>query len=143
MEEINNKKLVSTEIFLTYPAQLILAQILYKRRDVKTLYNLVSLNHEFHENLQVVLEQSYCSKLIDKKDIPPTIYDAWYDINGKLHSSGDKPSLVNIKDKSESWWKHGLRHRDGNKPALITSDGSKVWYINNLFVSEDYKGIFI
>ncbi len=74
-----------------------------------------------------------------------------YDAEGELHSIMDYPSFINEKGH-KFWHKHGERHREGDKPAVITdvfeayyidgllhrdngpaevySDGTKTWYTN-------------
>jgi hypothetical protein len=47
--------------------------------------------------------------------------------NRVCHRDGDKPAVI-WSDGSKSWWKEGKRHRDGDEPAVISSSGSKQWY---------------
>jgi hypothetical protein len=42
----------------------------------------------------------------------------------KLHSENDEPAIYNPKTQSKQWFYHGMRHRDGDKPCLISQDGS-------------------
>lgn len=51
-----------------------------------------------------------------------------YNLFNELHSFGDLPAVV-YNDGSKEWYKNGILHRDGDKPAVI-SNGMKVWYKN-------------
>lgn len=45
-----------------------------------------------------------------------------YDKYGKLHSFDDEPAVIYIsgdKKGTEKWYKHGQKHRDGDRPAQI------------------------
>jgi len=55
----------------------------------------------------------------------------FYDDNGYKHRDGDSPAVIK-PDGSRLWFRHGRMHRDDNKPAVINADGSKYWYLNNL-----------
>ena len=57
--------------------------------------------------------------------------------NGKLHSYNDAPSSIYIDIWSEIgkvtdkyWHKEGKIHRGNGKPAIISKDGTKYYYIN-------------
>jgi hypothetical protein len=49
--------------------------------------------------------------------------------NGVYHRDGDKPAYIG-SDGSLAWFKNGVYHRDGDKPAVIWSDGGLVWVKN-------------
>lgn len=49
---------------------------------------------------------------------------------GELHSYNDEPAL--ITEKCKIWYKNGLKHRDGDKPAMVFDDGTNVWFKNGL-----------
>ena len=73
----------------------------------------------------------------------------WYQ-NGNLHRDGDKPAIIESKNKwwyqngkrhrdngkpavmlvngDREWWENGLRHRDGDKPAILYKDGTEKYY---------------
>ena len=36
----------------------------------------------------------------------------------RLHRDGDKPAMI-FTDGSKSWYKNGQRHREGDEPAVI------------------------
>lgn len=53
----------------------------------------------------------------------------YYYKNGELHRDGDKPAII-YSDGSRRWFKNGEYHREGNKPAIIYSDGSEEYWVN-------------
>ena len=50
----------------------------------------------------------------------------WYK-EGLKHRDGDLPAVVWYSGRRE-WYKNGLLHRDGDLPAIVWSDGSQQWY---------------
>jgi hypothetical protein len=58
--------------------------------------------------------------------------EEWYK-NGKRHRDGDKPALVSRK--REEWWVNGKHHREGDLPAVV-DDQSKFWYKNGILHRE-------
>lgn len=44
----------------------------------------------------------------------------------RLHRGGDLPSVISIEGKSFSWYYNGMRHRDGDQPA-VESSHTKMW----------------
>ena len=52
----------------------------------------------------------------------------WYR-NGVRHRDGDKPAIV-LNDGSLFWYRDGLVHRSGDKPAVIWYNGTLYWYRN-------------
>lgn len=52
--------------------------------------------------------------------------DCWY-YKGKLHREGDLPALI-YEDGSRMWYFHGMLHRENDLPAIEYSGGSKEWY---------------
>ena len=51
--------------------------------------------------------------------------------NGQWHRDGDKPAVI-ASNGSLYWYQNGKRHRDGDKPAWIDADGKLLWYQNGL-----------
>ena len=49
--------------------------------------------------------------------------------NGIRHREGDLPAVI-YADGSPEWYENGLTHRDGDKPAYINVDGTLIWYKN-------------
>jgi len=47
----------------------------------------------------------------------------------RLHREGDEPAII-CENGSKIWYKNGQLHRDGDLPAAIYVDGSKIWYKN-------------
>jgi hypothetical protein len=52
----------------------------------------------------------------------------WFDNDGKVHSEGDLPAVVDPRGDKQ-WFRHGVLHREGG-PSYISADGQKVWYSN-------------
>jgi len=44
-----------------------------------------------------------------------------------LHREDDKPAIES-SDGSKKWYKEGKLHREGDKPAVESSNGSNRWY---------------
>jgi hypothetical protein len=55
------------------------------------------------------------------------IYE-WYDLNKKIHRNNDKPAAI-LYNGTKFWYRHGLTHRDSDKPAVMGNDGYR-WYKN-------------
>jgi hypothetical protein len=53
---------------------------------------------------------------------------------GKLHRDGDKPAVI-FSDGSRWWYKEGKLHRD--KPACIDRNGSKYWYKDGKLIKKE------
>ena len=54
----------------------------------------------------------------------------WYK-NGRRHRNGDLPAVVRA-NQSKLWYKNGQLHRDGDLPAVINSNGTQEWYKNGI-----------
>jgi len=67
----------------------------------------------------------------------------WFDINGEYHNHDMDDNPIIDEYGTKSWYKHGLRHRDGDKPAAISSDGEYFWYQNGLLHREGDKPAII
>ena len=48
---------------------------------------------------------------------------------GQLHRDDDKPAFIG--SIGQIWFKNGVRHRDGNNPTIIYTDGSRLWVKND------------
>jgi len=92
----------------------------------------------------------------------------WHDENGELHRDDDLPAVV-FSDKgslaiccgalneyedrfvmhnskslnnAKMWYRHGKRHRDGDRPAVELSDGTKEWWKDGeLYREEDRPAV--
>jgi hypothetical protein len=54
-------------------------------------------------------------------------YNQFYlDADGCFHKD-DGPAFID-GEGNKLWFRHGLRHRDGDEPAYIAKDGDKAWY---------------
>ena len=53
----------------------------------------------------------------------------WYR-NGRIHRDGDKPAIVGSDGGYKAWYKNGLLHRDNDKPAIEYANGDRLWYQN-------------
>lgn len=73
----------------------------------------------------------YLGKLHSIDDKPawnfPNGNQYWFR-NGKMHREGDKPAV--ITSKTSMWLKDGIYHRNNDLPALVYTSGHKEWYIN-------------
>lgn len=66
----------------------------------------------------------------------------YYDENRKLHRDGDKPAIILDCDNTQVWYRHGIRHRDDGKPALISETQTK-WYVDGKLHREDGPAMII
>lgn len=60
-------------------------------------------------------------------------------VGGMLHSLQDEPSVASSTYRV--WYKYGLRHREGDKPARVYSDGSKHWFLRGKPAREGDKSM--
>jgi len=81
------------------------------------------------------IDEDLRSLLIASEDRPPgavfchvdgVIGLEYRDKDGKPHRE-DGPARFLI-DGTETWFRHGVIHRDGDEPAIIYEDGEKHWY---------------
>ena len=56
---------------------------------------------------------------------------AWYK-DGVLHRNGDRPALIR-PDGTLIWYQKGMIHRDGGLPAIVEPDGGRKWLVNDRF----------
>ena len=87
--------------------------------------------------------KKHIKKYCDKHDFP-------IDLNGFCNIFNIKnshPILSKLypqgygiiyKRYSEIWWKNGKRHRDGDEPAVIRSNGEKQWWKNGQFIKDNF-----
>jgi hypothetical protein len=61
----------------------------------------------------------------------------WYK-NGLRHRDGDKPAII-YSECSLRWYKNGKCHRDGDKPARIWENGTLKWVKNGQLHRDDDK----
>lgn len=63
----------------------------------------------------------------------PAIYDEnimiWYK-DGVKHRDGDNPALIETCDDGiiVNYYWNGMLHRDCDRPSVITSKGDQIWY---------------
>ena len=55
----------------------------------------------------------------------------WTDEYGRFHRGKDKPAIISSTG-SKRWYKNGRLHRKGGKPAIIHSDGHLEWFENGI-----------
>jgi len=54
-----------------------------------------------------------------------------YYVDGLRHRDGDAPAVINKTGACvNEWYVNGLRHRDGDKPAVIDKYGRAEWWVN-------------
>lgn len=51
--------------------------------------------------------------------------------DGKLHRDNDLPAVIS-ENGTQMWFQNGKRHRDEDKPAVIYLDGAQLWFANGL-----------
>jgi len=51
----------------------------------------------------------------------------WRNKNGQLHRDNDKPAVIS-DNGTQYWYKEGQLHRDHDKPAVIYANGTQEWY---------------
>lgn len=51
----------------------------------------------------------------------------WFTANGMFHREGDKPAIV-YKNGTRMWLARDKMHRNDDKPAIIWADGSHEWF---------------
>lgn len=62
----------------------------------------------------------------------------WYCKDGICHRGDDKPAIIETEG-AKVWVKNGKIHRDNNLPAVIYPNGTKSWYKEGRFiVKEEY-----
>jgi len=66
----------------------------------------------------------------------------WRNSDGKRHREGDKPAII-YSNGSISYYKEGKCHRDGDKPAVIHSDGTLYYYKNGKFIRKETNPFII
>ena len=47
--------------------------------------------------------------------------------NRQMHRDGDQPAII-YTNGDRVWYQHGRCHRDGDQPAFIGVDGGQLWY---------------
>ena len=52
----------------------------------------------------------------------------WY-FNGKLYREGDRPAIV-YSNGDKAWYLNDKLHRNNDKPSVIFSNGNKYWHLN-------------
>lgn len=52
-----------------------------------------------------------------------------YNENGRLHSYNDEPAVI-YTNGDKIWYKDGKQHRDNDQPAVILVDGHKEWWVD-------------
>jgi len=66
-------------------------------------------------------------KLVVEYNHKLNIKSVKYYKNGKLHSKDDRPALT-TSEKTRIWYKNGVIHRDNDKPAIIYGNNDKLWH---------------
>jgi len=93
----------------------------------------ITIKYPFYtEHKQTFRSVTRLNGLLHSKDDQPAITyfnsseKCWYKY-GLLHRNGDKPAVIS-ENQYKYWYKDGELHRDGDKPASITPNGYKRWY---------------
>lgn len=74
-----------------------------------------------------------CNTIINSCDA--TVKEVWYQ-HGKKHRDGDKPALISNFDRVEEkiWYKDDIIHRDNNQPAYYLKDES----LESSYIKEEW-----
>jgi hypothetical protein len=126
--------------------------MMFSNLDVYTLLNMVECSIIHSENNELTVKSNkeaisihrnllYLSKkyakfckgnpdyiikmLIIKSEIRGDIY---HELNGRFHNINGEPAVICAS--GTYWYKLGVRHRDNDEPAIITTDGTRYWYQN-------------
>ena len=59
-------------------------------------------------------------------------------IFGKFHSFGDKPAVI-LSDGTKIWYQNNRFHRDSDLPAVIFFSGRQEWWVNGKLHRDDNK----
>lgn len=59
----------------------------------------------------------------------------WRNKKETIHRSGDNPAII-TREGSMMWYKNGKCHRDNDKPAIIYASGEKEWHVNGKIIKE-------
>jgi len=51
----------------------------------------------------------------------------WRNKEGQIHRDNDQPAIIS-SNGTQLWYKKGKCHRDNDKPAVIYADGAKYWF---------------
>jgi hypothetical protein len=51
----------------------------------------------------------------------------WRNKHGQLHRDGDQPASI-WADGTKMWYQNGDLHHDGDQPAIIWTNGTREWY---------------
>lgn len=65
--------------------------------------------------------------MIIKLEVYFTGAKSWHK-NGLKHREFDQPAI--ISSDAKSWYKNGRCHRDNDQPSVMYSDGYNLWYEN-------------
>lgn len=87
--------------------------------------------------------QDACDFVIHDMDFRfrgPGIYgDSFYNqfyLDEECRFHHDKEAAFRSSDGDRVWFRHGLRHRDGDLPAVEAANGERAWYQNGVFHRE-------
>ena len=67
--------------------------------------------------------------------------ERWYR-NGLRHRDGDKPAAT-WSNGDQSWYRNGRHHRDGDKPAIVYADGTQEWWVDGRLHRDGGKPAYI
>jgi hypothetical protein len=62
----------------------------------------------------------------------------WWYREGLRHREGDKPAVISA-NRNRFWYWKGLRHRGGDKPAVIWINGDREYWHNGRRVDKQSK----
>lgn len=62
--------------------------------------------------------------------------------SGDIHNVNDEPAVI-YSNGTKMWCKNGELHRDNDLPAIIESDGTKMWYKNGKLHRDNEPAIIL
>jgi ribosomal protein L25 (general stress protein Ctc) len=97
--------------------------ILIAKISPQVMYLLAQVDKRITQYIQI--------HIIELQDIFTTITNGEYRLPNKwLHRNSDKPAITS--SMHYEWWVNGLRHRDGDLPAVVYNNGYSAWYKNGV-----------
>lgn len=102
----------------------------------KTLRQAMFLGHDSDGFMRVLLNGTVLLHSEDSHMRVGCNAKVW-EKKGIRHRDGDKPAII-FANGSKFWYRDGLLHRDGDKPAVVYLDGQKEWWTFGSFIREEH-----
>jgi hypothetical protein len=115
----------------------IICHKLFKSNEFRSILNLTLTNSTFFQ---------HCQPILDYLESIPTFIRStgeliWCDHQCLFHRGHDRPAVI-LNLTYKAWYRHGVRHRDGNDlPAVINGNRNEWWHNGSLDRSGDLPAI--